>query len=132
MPDAERLRSEVIRLLAQHERWTKGKLAGAPVPAAVEELLGKATALCREALAIDPADARAHLWLGYALTESGDKADAEAAYRDAIAADPQYAMAHSNLGFILDASGNKAAAVVMAVAVATAAAAAAAQMDCCG
>ena len=66
MPDAERLRSEANRLFAQHDRWMKGQPAGAPLPAAVEERLGKAAALCRKALAIDPADARTHHSLGYA------------------------------------------------------------------
>ena len=103
MPDAERLRAEAGRLLTQHDRWAKGKLAGAPVPAAVEELLGKAAALCREALAIDPADAHVRYSLGYAyvLSKRGNTAGAEAAFRAAIAADPQCADAHHNLGAVL-------------------------------
>ena len=76
------------------------------LPAAVEELLGKAVALCCEALAIDPADAQAHHLLGYALGAGGNIAGAEAAYRAAIAADPQHAMAHNNLGSVLAARGD--------------------------
>ena len=74
MPDAERLRVEAWRLLAQHDRWKKGQPRapspaercggatprGAPLPAAVQALLGKAAALLREALAIDSSDAHAH------------------------------------------------------------------------
>ena len=110
MPDAERLHVEAVRLLTQHERWKKGKPAGAPLPAALQGLMGKAAALCREALAIDPADAQAHNMLGYALSEGGDKAGAEAAYRAAIAADPQHANAHQNLGSILGERGDLAGA----------------------
>ena len=106
MPDAERLYVEAVRLLTQHERWAKGVLAGAPLPAAVQGLMGKAAALCREALAIDPADAQAHNMLGYALGDGGDQAGAEAAYRAAIAADPQYANAHYNLGYLLGDRGD--------------------------
>jgi len=110
MPDAERLRVEAGRLLTQHERWKQGKPAGAPLPAAVQGLLGKAAALCREALAIDPAAAHVHYSLGYALSEGGDKAGAEAAYRAATAADPQHGIGHYNLGVILKQRGDKAGA----------------------
>ena len=111
MPDAERLRVEAGRLLAQHERWKKGQPGGAALPAAVQGLVGKAAALCREALAIDPADVHAHYLLGYALGEGGDKAGAEAAYRAAIAADySQQGHAHHNLGILLDGRGDKAGA----------------------
>ena len=106
MPDAERLHIEACRLLAQFDRWTKGMPDGAPLPAAVQALLGKATALCREALAIDPADACAHNSLGYALGAGGDAAGEETAYRAAIAADPQHADAQSNLGTLLDQRGD--------------------------
>ena len=102
MPDAKRLRVEASVLVARHERWKKGKPGGAVLPVAVGELLGKAAALCREALAIDPADAKAHNLLGFALNSGEDKAGAEAAYHAAIAADPQHAMAHCNLGALLN------------------------------
>jgi tetratricopeptide (TPR) repeat protein len=110
MPDAERLRVEAGRLLTQYERWRKGQRGGAPLPAAVQGLVGKAVALCREALAIDPADAQAHYLVGYALSEGGDKAGTEAAYLAAIAADPQHANAHYNLGVLLSERGDKAGA----------------------
>ncbi len=106
MPDAERLRVEAGHLITQYVRWKKGQRGGAPLPAAVQELVGKAAALCREALEIDPADAEAHFSLGYALGEGVDKAGAEAAYRAAIAADPQHAEAHYNLGATLGSRGD--------------------------
>jgi len=110
MPDTERLWLEAHCLIAQHERWKKGKPPGVPLPAAVQERLGKAVALCREALAIDPADAQAHDSLGYALNAGGDTAGAEAALRAAIAADPQHEDAHNNLGLLLLERGDKAGA----------------------
>ena len=76
------------------------------MPAVVEELLGKAAALCCEALAVDPADAQAHHLLGYALGAGGNTAGAEAAYRAAIAAAPQHVGAHSNLGVLLFERGD--------------------------
>jgi len=51
---------EVNALFTQYDRWEKDKPPGAPLPPAVQVLLGKATALCREALAIDPTNAHAH------------------------------------------------------------------------
>ena len=110
MPDAERLRVEAGRLLTQHDRWEKGQPGGAPRPAAVQALVGKAAALSREALAIDPADAHAHFSLGYALSARGDLAGAEAAFRAAITTDPQHATAHCNLGSILGERGDLAGA----------------------
>ena len=110
MPDAERLRVEAGRLLTQYERWKKGQPAGAALPAALQGLMGKTAALCREALAIDHADAQAHYILGYALNEDGDKPGAEAAFRAAIAADPQHANAHYNLGTVLGGCGDHAGA----------------------
>jgi tetratricopeptide (TPR) repeat protein len=110
MPDAKRLRVEASVLVARQERWQIGKLRGASLPAAVQALLGKAVALCRGALAIDPSDADALCTLGYALSGGGDNAGAEAAYRTAIAADPQYIMAHCNLGFLLKQRGDNAGA----------------------
>jgi hypothetical protein len=97
MPDAERLRVEAGGLLAQHERWEKGQprapspaercggatSRGAPLPAAVQALLGKAAALLREALAIDSSDAHAQFTLGCALSGARNNAGAEAAYRSA-------------------------------------------------
>ena len=106
MPDAKRLRVEASVLVARQERWQIGKLRGASLPAAVQALLGKAVALCRGALAIDPSDADALYTLGYALSGGGDNAGAEAAYRAAIAADPQYAGAHLNLGRVLNEHGD--------------------------
>ena len=127
MPDAERLRVEAGGLLAQHDRWKKGQPrapspaercggaapGGAPLPAAVQALLGKAAALLREALAIDPSDAHAQFTLGCALSGAGNNAGAEAAYRSAAAAaaDPQHAaLAHCNLGAALAERGDKAGA----------------------
>jgi len=110
MPDAERLQSEARRLLTQHERWKRCHDGDAPVPAAVKALVGKAAALCRAALAIDPADAHAQHLLGNALGEGEDSAGAEAACRAAIAAYPQDAGAHCNLGGVLLKRGDKAGA----------------------
>ena len=106
MPDAERLLSEAYRLLTQYERWKKGQPAGTPLPAAVEALVGKAAALCREALAIDPADARAYYTLAYALETKGDLDGAEAEYLKANEIDPLYVNAHYNLGLLLQKKGD--------------------------
>jgi tetratricopeptide (TPR) repeat protein len=102
MPDAKRMRAEAHRLLAQYERWTKGQPAGTPLPAAVEALVGKAAALCREALVIDPADAPAHYTLTWVLEMKGDLDGAEAEYLKAIEIDPRHVAAHNNLGMLLD------------------------------
>jgi Flp pilus assembly protein TadD len=110
MPDADRLLSEAHRLLTQHERSKKGQPAGTPLPAAVQTLLSKAAALCREALAIDPADARAHYTLAYVLETKGDLDGAEAQYIKAIELDPRHVSAHYNLGVLLKKKGDLAGA----------------------
>jgi tetratricopeptide (TPR) repeat protein len=110
MPDAERLLSEAIRLITQYERSKKGQPAGTPLPAAIQALLSKAAALCREALAIDPADAPAHYTLAYVLNEKGDLDGAEAQYLKAIEIDPRHADAHFNLGVLLNDKGDLAGA----------------------
>ena len=117
MPNAERLWLEASDLLAQVTRRegtprdkNEGAPNGPPLPAALQALVGLAVTLCREALAIDPADARVHCTLGYALGAGGDAAGEEAACRAAIAADPQYARAHFNLGVVLGQRGDLAGA----------------------
>lgn len=55
----------------------------------------------RQALAIDPGLADAHLNLGRLLHEGGDPASAESHYRLALAADPGDALAAYNLGVAL-------------------------------
>jgi DNA-binding transcriptional MerR regulator len=60
-----------------------------------------AAAAYRQALAIDPDLADAHLNLGRLLHEGGDPAAAEAHYREALAIDPDDALAAYNLGVAL-------------------------------
>jgi tetratricopeptide (TPR) repeat protein len=60
-----------------------------------------AEAAYRQALAIDPALADAHLNLGRLLHESGNSAAAETHYRQALAIDPEDALAAYNLGVAL-------------------------------
>jgi tetratricopeptide (TPR) repeat protein len=108
MPDAERLYLEACDLSMQHGRWKRGKRGGAPQPPAVQELLRKAAALCREALAIDPEHACARFELGYVLAVGGDADGSLSHLRAAIATDPQHAAAHYNLGVNLGQRGDKA------------------------
>ena len=118
MPDAERLHMEALRLLAQHNRegqqsgWLnrEGHPVRVALPAAVQPLVEKAAALCREALAIDPADAHAQYTLGCALSAAGDNAGAVASYSAAIAANPQDLGARVNMGVILNERGDTAGA----------------------
>ena len=105
MPDAERLCLEASRMLTQHKRLQKGEQEGAPQPPRAQELLSRAAGLCREALAVDPEHAWAHLNLGYVLERLGDLDGAISAFRAATAADPQYASAHFNLGILLEKRG---------------------------
>ncbi|MDX1622675.1 MAG: tetratricopeptide repeat protein [Gemmatimonadota bacterium] len=60
----------------------------------------------REALALDPAHASAHINLGRLLHESGDPAAAAGHYRSAIAADPQSAIAAYDLAIALEDVGD--------------------------
>ena len=56
----------------------------------------------RQALRVDPSNARAHNHLGALLNDvRKDRAGAERAFRLAIAAAPTYASAHANLGALL-------------------------------
>jgi len=61
-----------------------------------------AMAAYREALALDPGHADAHVNLGRLLHELGDLAEAERHYRAAAAADPAGARARYNLGVVLE------------------------------
>jgi tetratricopeptide (TPR) repeat protein len=56
----------------------------------------------REALALEPGHADAHVNLGRLLHEQGELAEAERHYRAAVAADPGGARAHYNLGVVLE------------------------------
>ncbi|HVR11223.1 MAG TPA: tetratricopeptide repeat protein [Thermoanaerobaculia bacterium] len=60
-----------------------------------------AEAAYRQALALDPDLADAHLNLGRLLHEGGDPATAEAHYREALAIDPDDSLAAYNLGVAL-------------------------------
>ena len=108
MPDADRMHLKAAGLLAQHERWKKGQRAGAPLPPAMQDLLSKAGALCREALAIDPEHALGHHLLGNILRAGGDVDGATSQYRRALVADPQCAPGHYSLGVNLGERGDKA------------------------
>jgi Flp pilus assembly protein TadD len=110
MPDATRLFLEATRMLTQYQRWQKGEWAGAPQPPWVQQLLMRAAALFREALAIDPERVEAHGNLGYALERLGDVDGAVSAHRAAIAVDPQHAKEHYNLGLMLHKRGDVAGA----------------------
>jgi len=61
-----------------------------------------AMAAYREALALEPGHADAHVNLGRLLHEQGELADAERHYRAAAAADPESARARYNLGVVLE------------------------------
>lgn len=54
------------------------------------------------AVALNPANAVAHNWLGVLAREAGDFAPAEQAYRAALAADTGYAAAQLNLAILYD------------------------------
>lgn len=84
-------------------REGESKLAAGDVAAA--------RVLFEQAIADNPADARAHLDLGLALEALGDAAGAEQAYRRATQADPQLAEAHNNLGALLREQGELPAAI---------------------
>ncbi len=71
----------------------------------------KSVELWRQALALEPADARAHNNLGVALTRLRRQQEAAASYRRAIALNPSYADAHSNLAAALWSLGSQAEAL---------------------
>ena len=68
---------------------------------ASEERHAEAESVYREALAVDPKLAAAHLGLGRVLLRLERPGDAEVAFRNAIAVDPHDATAHVNLGLVL-------------------------------
>ena len=119
MPDAESMYLEAAVLLAQFTRWEESQYDGADkceswwreqgsasAPPQIQEILTKATVLCREALAIDPEHAGAHTAMGCALAISGDDDSAMSHHRAAIAADPQQANAHYNMSHLLRKRGD--------------------------
>ena len=61
----------------------------------------EAEAAYRQAITLDPKDARAYNGFGNALLNQKKYVEAEAAYRQAITLDPKYAIAYSNLGVAL-------------------------------
>jgi tetratricopeptide (TPR) repeat protein len=67
----------------------------------------KSAQLWEEAMALEPADARAHNNLGVALTRLRRQREAVQSYRRAIALNPTYADAYSNLGAALWSLGSQ-------------------------
>jgi tetratricopeptide (TPR) repeat protein len=65
----------------------------------------EAIAAFRQALALEPKDARVHYNLGNALAAKGQVDQAIAAFRQAITLDPKDAKAHTNLGSALHTKG---------------------------
>ena len=73
--------------------------------------LARAVAQGREAVALGPTSAEAHVELGLALSElDGSRAEAETAFRQAIALDPGHARAYRALARLLELRGDQAAA----------------------
>ena len=73
--------------------------------------LARAVAQGREAVALRPTSAEAHVELGLALSElDGSRAEAETAFRQAVALDPGYARAYRALARLLELRGDQAAA----------------------
>ncbi len=66
----------------------------------------KAEAFYREALRINPDNAKANLAMGLTLTKTDRPADAEKYYRDAIKADPSNSQGYNNLGLWYDNQGS--------------------------
>jgi Flp pilus assembly protein TadD len=65
----------------------------------------EAVAAYRQAIDLDPGNAKAHYNLGNALKARGNGDEAIAAYRQAIELDPRNARAHYNLGLAVKARG---------------------------
>jgi tetratricopeptide (TPR) repeat protein len=61
----------------------------------------RAAAAYREAIVLDPKNARTHNFLGIALAADKNYTATEACYREAIRLDPSAAVFHSNLGIVL-------------------------------
>jgi tetratricopeptide (TPR) repeat protein/thiol-disulfide isomerase/thioredoxin len=59
----------------------------------------------RQALDLDPADARAHQTMGLILSARGDQVQAEHHLRTAIKLDARFEEAHNNLGIVLASQG---------------------------
>jgi tetratricopeptide (TPR) repeat protein len=59
------------------------------------------------AVAVAPSNTVAHLSLGLALSNKGDRDGAEAAFREAIRLDPKYTFAYNNLGTVLLSKGDR-------------------------
>ena len=92
-------RGEVPRGALSAEEWYR---RGCELEA---EHSAKSIEAYREALALDPDHADAHINLGRLLHEAGDAASAEDHYRRALAARPQDATAAFNLGVSLEDLG---------------------------
>jgi len=106
-----------IRVMIGEERFSEASDALAQLPASSEvRLYGAivqahtgATALseqaCRELLASDPRDARAHYLLALCRSGYGDAIGAEHHAREAVAIEPGFAMARVQLAFIARRAG---------------------------
>ena len=70
-----------------------------------------ARAACERAIALDPDNARAHMWLGSLTQVDGDREAAEAHYERALAANPSYALPLIQLAWFRLAEGDEQEAV---------------------
>jgi len=111
MPEVDALLNEASCLTTRFCVRAAGTLRDAQLPVAIRALPARAAKLCREALAIDPSLATAHVNLSTALYQSGDTAGGVRAARKAIDIDPKCSVAHFNLGSYLEQSDDDRAAI---------------------
>ena len=71
----------------------------------------RARGLIEQALALDPSNPAAHVYMGSLLHEEGNVEGAIAAFRTALRLKPDLAVAHNNLGNALQAQGDLAGAI---------------------
>ncbi|EGY00993.1 TPR repeat-containing protein II [Nitrospirillum viridazoti Y2] len=103
MPSAEAIQRAILRL--------EGAVADSPTSIDARFNLGvllqadgrrdEAVAQYRQALVLNPFDARLHNALGIAHHDAGDLAQAMSCFEDALASDPDDPQAHNNMGHLL-------------------------------
>jgi protein O-GlcNAc transferase len=100
LPPTQSWVSETIAPVQMSVAGTADELIEAGIAAESRGDIGGAERFFRQALATDPASARAHLNLGIVLQAKGELAAAEEAYGIAIALDPGFALARYNLALV--------------------------------